>query len=149
MLLRLSFFVIISTLAIACQQKSKDTSKSNSPSNQLKDYYYPVNELEDGLIYVYENEILNNQSEYWLHKTVYDESGNQYLVSTQYNILFDQNQLIREWIVADGSLVNDYRFFQKDTDTDKTIGSQANIYENVRKKTKFLNKFLLAIEFLS
>ncbi len=111
-------------------EKEEEQNKDES-YQMLKDYYYPVDDLAEGMVYIYENKKMNNQPDYWLYKTVYDEAGNQFLVATQYNLFFDQRQMLREWVVADGTILKDYRFFQKDTASGKVLGSQATIQENV------------------
>lgn len=148
MIIRLSLIsACLMFVLFSCKNETSTSSASENTFHQLKDYYYPVNELEEGLVYLYENEALNNQAEYWLHKTVYDEAGNQYLVSTQYNLLFNQNQMIREWIVADGSLVKDYRFFQEDSTSGRSIASKATINQNVRFPFKAVKSDSLAYRF--
>jgi hypothetical protein len=144
MYLRILFLLIIPvSFFLSCQPNQSENPKLDG----LKAYYYPVNELEDGLVYVYENTTLNNQPEYWLHKTVYDEAGNQFLVSSKYNLLFNQTYMIREWIVADGSLIKDYRIFQQDSATDKSIISTATINQNVRYPFKAVKADSLAYRF--
>lgn len=148
MLIRFSLITIsLFFILLSCKNEAASNNDQSSSFLQLKEYYYPVNDLEKGLVYLYENEALNNQAEYWLHKTVYDEASNQYLVSTQYNIFFNQNQMIREWIVADGSLVKDYRFFQEDSISGRSVASKATINQNIRFPFKAVKSDSLAYRF--
>lgn len=81
----------------------------------LKAFYYPLAELKDGLVYEYVNDSTQSIDHYWFFKTVEDEAGNWFLVSTRYNRGFVQDQLIRERVYANGTACEDYRFFVRDS----------------------------------
>ena len=82
---------------------------------ELKSYYYPIDELSTPLVYEYR--AVNNDTlgaEYWYFQTVKTDSAT-FLVGNNYDRFFNVNQLFREEIVSNGSIVQDYFLYLFDT----------------------------------
>jgi hypothetical protein len=103
--------------AIACNQPTPTPTPN---SQTLKNYYYPLASLKEGLVYEYVNDSTQQPDHYWFFKTVEDEAGNWFLVSTRYNSQFAQDQLVREQVFANGTVCQDYRFFTENPTTHQT-----------------------------
>ena len=103
--------------AIACNQPTPAPTPNSQP---LKSYYYPLANLKEGLVYEYVNDSTKQPDHYWFFKTVEDEAGNWFLVSTRYNNQFAQDQLVREQVFANGTVCQDYRFFTENPSTHQT-----------------------------
>lgn len=113
---------------LACNQPV--TPPVTNPQQPLKAYYYPYPNLKDGLVYEYVNDSTQLPDHYWFLKTVEDEAGNWFLVSTRYNAQFVQDQMVREQIYANGTVCQDYRFFVPDAATNQTNTHIAQITQN-------------------
>ncbi len=87
---------------------------TNNKQN-LKAYYYPIEELREGRMYEYK--IVGNDSivpEYWFYTTVNSEDGAIFLTGQGYDYAFNVNQFFKEEIVSNGVLLDDYRLFFQD-----------------------------------
>jgi hypothetical protein len=102
--------------------ESKIDTKKNSDSLQvLKKFYYPLDSLEEGLVYEFVDDSTGYTYDYWLYKTVKDDAGDKFLIGTGYDAFFEQRYFSREWIVANGTLQKDYLFMQLDSVTGKSV----------------------------
>ncbi len=106
-----AFFCLLLLSACGAPTKTEQTAAQQT----LKGYYFPLPQLKDGLVYEYINIHTNTVDHFWLYKTVEDQTGNWYLVSTRYNTQFQQDQIVRERIYAEGSHCESYRFVQTDS----------------------------------
>lgn len=129
---RYQLIFLLIFVCYACEQTvTTNVSNDNEDLQQLKKYYYPIDSLQEGMVYEYVDETTGNLVGYWSYKTVEDEAGNHYLISTGYNPFFEQEQFSREWIVATGTILKDYQFIQTDSVTMKSILRPAKIEESV------------------
>ena len=91
------------------------------------DYYYPVHDLEDGLVYAYESVgQLPQPPHYWFYRSV-KTADSLMLTSTFYSADLQPLQFVNERIVSTGSLLRDLRLY---TPTDSTsLTTQASIQQ--------------------
>ncbi|MCP4441010.1 MAG: hypothetical protein GY810_18970 [Aureispira sp.] len=129
----LFYLLALSFLWVSCETTPADTEPiNNEPETfNLKPYYYPIDSLQDGWVYEYANKESMVVSYYWYFKVVNDEAGDRYLVGVRYNPFFEQDQLSREWIVANGTISKDYKMFLKDSVSGKSQPYTAQISQNV------------------
>jgi hypothetical protein len=97
---------------VSCGDKAPEKTAELQP---LKKYYYPLVELKEGLVYEYLNDSTELIDFFWFFKTVEDEAGNWFLVSTRYNTDFNQDQISRERVYSNGTSAESYRFLQMDS----------------------------------
>lgn len=107
----LSAFTLLLGFA-SCGEKTTEKTAEIQP---LKKYYYPLAELKEGLVYEYLNDSTQLIDFFWFFKTVEDEAGNWFLISTRYNTDFNQDQISRERVYANGTSAESYRFLQTDS----------------------------------
>lgn len=125
-------YLLIVLLFCACQGNGSEKSKTSADAAQpLKKFYYPVDSLEDGLVYEFVDDSTGNTINYYLFKTVKDEAGDKFLICTGYNAFFEQQFMSREWIVADGTIQKDYLIMQFDSASGKSLVRPAKIEEAV------------------
>lgn len=75
----------------------------------LKDYYYPIDDLTEGLVYEYISTDENKQpSLYWFYKT-HTDKGKQFLSGQYYNESGAVEQFTLEEIAANRTLAKEYR----------------------------------------
>ena len=83
---------------------------------EIKDFYYPVNDLDEGLVYHYKSTTndLPALAHYWFFKGHNLKQGKQ--LTGQY---YDHNkqvlQYFRQDITSSGALMNEYRIYTKDS----------------------------------
>lgn len=98
-----------------------------SDKRDIGEYYFPVAELDPGLVYAYHAEDGDSTDRrYWYYQTFVRDSGT-FLVGTQYDRYFEVNQVLREKIVENGSLARDSYLYETDTATGKAIPIRAQI----------------------
>lgn len=107
-----------------------NTTDISGQVQPLKKYYYPLAQLKDGLVYEYTNDSTNLVDYFWFYKTVEDEAGNWFLLSTRYNTNFEQDQIVRERVYAEGTNCESYQFLQSDT-SGKSQSAQCRLKETV------------------
>ena len=106
-LLKTVGIVFFAILLIACEKKNRN----------IKDYYFPVNSLASGKVYEYHS--INNQYDppfFWLYETV-EENENLYLTGTYFGPAFNKYQSIKEEVVSNGMLLQEFSWYEKDTAT--------------------------------
>lgn len=104
-LFRASCFTLISFLLFTCGNDQRD----------IRDYYFPLRELTDGLVYEYRD--LNYDSlspDFWYYRTLPTDSA-YYFTKAYYQNDFIQRQLYREKMVNNGILIQDLFLFETDT----------------------------------
>jgi hypothetical protein len=90
-------------------------------SRNIRDYYFPVLDLQDGKVYAYDLvEGDSSAPEYWYFRGFVRDSG-IFLTSTYYNRDFRIGQLSREKIVESGALTRDYFLYETDSASDYQI----------------------------
>ncbi|MBX2892710.1 MAG: hypothetical protein KF734_17405 [Saprospiraceae bacterium] len=112
----LGFFSLL--LAAACVGDGK---------RDIRDYYFPVEELRRGQVYEYDLAQGDSSSpEYWYYRTFQRDSG-LFLAGTYYDSRFQIGQIIREKIVNEGVLAREYSLYDPDFETGKQIQTNAVI----------------------
>ncbi len=104
---RLGLFGLLLSLCFACgdQGGKKD----------IRDYYYPIRQLEDGLVYEYRS--VSNDSlppVYWYYRSFIEENG-VFLTATYYEHDLIPRQLAKEEMVSNGVIQNDLALFVTDS----------------------------------
>ncbi len=87
----------------------------NEQRIDIRDYYFPINELEGGEVYEFTS--VNNNSlapEYWYYKTLIKDTVT-YLTGTYYDAQMTIRQVFEEEIVNNGSIM--YQYFLYETDS--------------------------------
>jgi hypothetical protein len=98
-----------------------------------KEYYYPIESLSEEKIYEYVLEIEGQSylSHYLSLKKELGEDGSIFLISKYYAPDFKQNQEIKEWIIKDGVITQEYKFLVFDS-TSQTVKEYPNeVNQNV------------------
>ncbi|MFZ2897259.1 MAG: hypothetical protein WA004_01480 [Saprospiraceae bacterium] len=92
----------------------------------LEDYYFPLDELREGLVYEYRSagDTLDPPF-YWFYKTI-EQEGVTYLTGMYYDANFTPFQFVREERVDNGMLMTDYYLYETDS-TGKQIQVPVNI----------------------
>jgi len=129
-------FTALTLLSLNSCGNEKNNNKSNAETladslQPLKKYYFPFDELSEGLVYEFVDDSMGVAVDYWLYKTVKDEAGDRFLIATGYDAFFEQRYFSREWIVADGTILKDYLFIQSDSASKKSVVRPAKIDESV------------------
>ncbi|MEZ4951544.1 MAG: hypothetical protein R2784_19480 [Saprospiraceae bacterium] len=81
----------------------------------MKDYYFPLDELKEGLVYEYKD--VNNdslRSLFTYYRTV-ETNGDKFLVGVQYDKDFQPAQLSREKLVSNGAKLVESFIYQNDS----------------------------------
>ena len=126
------FIVLLGLLNLLACQNQAPSSNEDIPYQNLRNYYFPIDqaELAQGLIYEY-TEKHSQRKEYWYLKVVPDEDDVQHLVTTIYNQALEQQSLNREWLSRQGSLLKELRFFSYDSTSKQTQTFMAQHQEEV------------------
>jgi hypothetical protein len=132
----LCIFAALAVLNLNSCANKKNNDQTNDDKvadslQPLKKFYFPFDELSEGLVYEYVDDSTGFTVDYWLYKTVKDEAGDRFLIATGYDAFFEQRYFSREWIVANGTILKDYLFMQPDSVTKKSVVRPAKIEENV------------------
>ncbi|MCH2021589.1 MAG: hypothetical protein MK207_03825 [Saprospiraceae bacterium] len=131
--------IIIFSIMILCIYSCREIieneeKKLDIPSTfYTKDYYYPIGELESGKVYEYVvvHEGDEYLSHYWHLQSSKDTSGNLFLNWERYNGMLQKDQYIKEWIINDGVIVEEYKFFVQDSATQEMKEYQNIVSQNV------------------
>jgi hypothetical protein len=112
------FGVLCLLLAAACSGDGK---------RDIRDYYFPIEELRNGKVYEYDLAQGDSSSpEYWFYRSLQRDSG-LFLAGTYYDSRFQIGQIVREKIVDNGSLARGYFLYEADFETGKQIQTTAVI----------------------
>ena len=105
---RLSNLLLLCYLLLALSYCETDETRN------LKDYYYPLEELEKGLTYEYKAIGEDGlAADLWHYKSNRTDTA-QYLLKAYYQDNF-VSQLIREEVISNGVLLDQLRLFEKDS----------------------------------
>lgn len=108
------------------------TPQEGSDKRNIKEYYFPLDELSEGKVYEYHT--VNNDSFppfYWYYRTI-EQEGTSYLTGQYYDAEFVPQQFFREEIISNGTLLNDYYLYETDT-----TGKQVQIPVEILSNTVF------------
>jgi len=100
--LLLSVFLIL--FLSACEQGRKD----------IRDYYYPLKELEDGLVYEYRSADGVQGPVYWYHRSIIQDTA-VYLSSTYYRYALLPLQHVRERMTNSGMVMEGMTLYEQDS----------------------------------
>ena len=127
--------ILLLALCIACTDNVSTTDNPSEQANifDAKAFYYPTEELLDGKVYEYvmlhEGEAF--LSHYWHLQSEKDEEGNMFLIWKRYNQYFQQDQYIKEWVIADGVITQEYKMMVLDSATQQWNEYPNNVSQNV------------------
>jgi hypothetical protein len=111
----------------------KEPTIVDSNSFETKEYYFPVEQLADGKVYeyvvVHEGEAY--LSHYYHLQSEKDEKGNLFLIWKRYNQQMQLDQYIKEWVISDGVITQEYKFYVLDSATNENIEYPNNVSQNV------------------
>lgn len=102
------FLALIWVSVLGCQE-------DGTKYRDIRGYYYPLNELQDGLVYEYRE--VNNPglgSSYWYMRSII-QGQERYLSSTYYEQDLLPVQQMRERMVSNGMLLEDLYLYSRDT----------------------------------
>jgi len=109
---------------------------SCNEKENLQAYYYPINEISEGMVYEYQSPLqdsVQHPPHYWYYRVVKGEDGTETLVGVYYNHEFDIEQLVRERVVSNGVKTDDVRLYEYDTE-----GQRFDIQAEIKQNTTFL-----------
>ncbi|TXB62006.1 hypothetical protein [Phaeodactylibacter luteus] len=90
--------------------------QSGSPKD-IRDYYLPLKQLEDGLVYEYRPVAIDSLTPiYWFYRSYLREDG-IYLTGTYYEHDLIPRQIVREELVSNGMLVEDVFLYEARADS--------------------------------
>jgi len=104
-------WVVLSSLLLllfySCQQ--------NNELHNVRDFYFPVDELEEGLVYEYASAGADSMvPEYWFYKSFQLDSG-FYFTGQYYDYQFEVQQLVTEEVVSNGTLLHQLYMYEQDS----------------------------------
>ncbi len=83
----------------------------------LKDYYYSVPELEEGIVYEYRSpaeDSVQFPPFYWLYQRIKSENGAEVLRGTNYDQHFQIEQITTEQVVDNGVILQEFHIYEYD-----------------------------------
>jgi hypothetical protein len=81
----------------------------------IRDFYYPVKQLQEGLVYRYELSSNDSvRSDYWYFRTFVRDTG-IFLSATNYDYQFQIAQMVTERITTSGALAQQYTLYETDS----------------------------------
>jgi len=107
---------------------------NNAPT--LEDYYYPVDNLMEGMVYEYHSPLqdgVQHPPYYWYYRKVVGEDGTEALVGVFYNHELEIEQMVRERVVTNGVKTEDVRLYEYDAQ-----GTRYDIQAEIKEGTAFL-----------
>ena len=96
---------------------------SDGDTRQLRNYYFPTEQLRGGMVYEYLSEQGDSVvTEYWFYRSFVRDTG-LFLAGTYYDEQFHIGQIVREKISDNGVTAREYFLY----DTDPATGKQSQI----------------------
>jgi hypothetical protein len=91
------------------------TSCQGDGAKDIRDYYFPLKQLEEGLVYEYQPVYPDSlTSAYWYYRSFIGEDG-VFLTGTYYDSRLIPLQLVREELVSNGMLLQELFLYEPDT----------------------------------
>jgi len=88
------------------------TSCQEEGQRDIRDFYFPLRELEEGLVYEYRSPSIDSLTPaYWYYRSFLKEEG-VFLTGTYYEFQLEPLQLVREELVSNGMLVQDVYLYE-------------------------------------
>ena len=104
----------------------------NSERN-IQSFYYPIDDIEQkGKVYVYESAMADSLSGYYWYFKVNHKEKAKYLIATNINAQFEVNQISTEKIVSNGTVLQQYLLYQKDS-----LGNQKSTEATIKSNGFF------------
>ncbi len=111
------FYLLFAFLFISCQEDSR--------VKNISDFYFPTQDLEEGMVYEYKKLGGDTLFEYWFYQTIKNDSTT-YFLGQYYDNYFNIRQFIREEIISDGVILSEMFLYLPDS-TDKLTKIPVNI----------------------
>ncbi|NUO01383.1 MAG: hypothetical protein HUU01_12295 [Saprospiraceae bacterium] len=107
---RLILILVSITTFAAISSCERDGKKS------LRDFYFPLKQLEDGMVYAYESARNDAQRDttYWYYRSIRNDTG-IFLTGTYYGSLPSPQQFVREEMVRNGMLTSEVFLYTTDS----------------------------------
>ncbi len=129
------FFAVLILSVYSCTPANTDKEQNPTEQNSFytKDYYYPLADLDSGKVYEYV--VVHEGKEFISHychlQSKKDTNGNLFLIWERYNGRLQKDQYIKEWIIDDGVITKEYKFFVPDSATQELKEYPNNVSQNV------------------
>ncbi len=99
---------------------------SEHPKRDIRDYYFPLKSLMDGLVYEYQAIYPDSLAPYyWFYRAVKNDQQ-VFLTGTNYEVDLIPKQFIQEELVDNGMLINELTLYHTDS-TNKQVPYEVNI----------------------
>jgi len=108
------------------------TACKNDTTRNIKAYYYPVQELDEGLTYKYQ--VVGQDSiapDFWFYRNILTDTAH-YLLKTYYQQIDFPSTVAREEIVSNGVLLDQLYLFERDS-----LGDIQQIKANILSPSAF------------
>jgi len=117
---------LISAIALffflnSCQEDQKDSG--------FLTFYYPIEELKEGLIYEYQPAINDSLPVNYWYYLVQEVEGVPYLIGNNYNSQFEVQQFVRERVGSESVLLEDFILYE-DAEEDKKTPLKVSVLSN-------------------
>jgi hypothetical protein len=87
-------------------------SCQNDGKQDIRDYYYPMRSLEDGLVYEYQSPSIDSLTPaFWYYRSFIQDDG-VFMTGTYYEHELEPLQLVREEMVSNGMLVKEVFLYE-------------------------------------
>lgn len=114
--------VFVCLAVLGCDQKSA--------YRDISSYYFPVDDLEDGYVYIYNVFAgLPYENDIWFYKKIEEENGDVYLSAQQYDVDFNVVQFQLQSIRPSGALL-DRNVFYSTSEQGKAVANDCKIIED-------------------
>ena len=101
--------------------------QSQSPKQNIRDFYYPISDFMDGKVYEYQAVNDSLAPFYWYFRTTISR-GDTILTSEYFDHDFVIQQLTNEEIVKNGVILNDFYLYETDSLTGKQLQNLSLIH---------------------
>ncbi len=105
----LFFFFAAAMACLSCERENEDGK------NNIRDYYFPLKKLEEGMVYAYEGVRTDGvrDTTYWFYRSERSDAGTK-LIGTYYGQLPYKQQSVEEEVVSNGMLTNKVALYISD-----------------------------------
>ena len=117
-LVKILGLLLIIILSCGCNQSGK---------RDIRDFYYPLKSLKDGMVYEYRAVQPDSLAPYYWYYRTHQQDEQVFLTGTYYEVDLIPKQFTREELVNNGMLLNELNLYRTDTLTGKQTPYAANI----------------------
>ena len=89
--------------------------QSDTGTKNIEDFYYPLDELKDGLVYEYAHPSFDSVAHFFNYYKTIEADGKVLFLGMQYNYLAEPQQLTVEEKVSNGMLLKESSLYQYDS----------------------------------